>query len=183
MVPVGGAVVTSPLKGYVDAVGKTYAGRASASPIVDLFITLLSMGQNGYRQLLETRKELFEYMRSKLEEFATTHNERVLKTPHNPISLAMTIDSHVEDPTLLGSMLFTRCSSGLRVVVPRNSTKQIGTLRFDSYGAHLNHYPHSYLTMACAVGQTKEEIDKFFVRFEKTLKEYRKEVAKIKNGK
>jgi O-phospho-L-seryl-tRNASec:L-selenocysteinyl-tRNA synthase len=46
MVPVGGAVVTSG-KGntaVVDAVRRGYPGRASISPILDLLITLLSMG-------------------------------------------------------------------------------------------------------------------------------------------
>jgi hypothetical protein len=32
------------------------AGRASASPIIDLFITLLSMGEAGYVELLRQRE-------------------------------------------------------------------------------------------------------------------------------
>jgi hypothetical protein len=35
-------------------------------------------------------------------------------------------------------------------------------------------YPHTYLTMACTIGQTKEEIDRFFERFEKTMKQFKK---------
>ena len=37
-------------------IGNQTEGRASASPLVDLMITLLSMGVNGYNQLLEQRK-------------------------------------------------------------------------------------------------------------------------------
>ena len=43
MTPVGGAVVASPDKGFVESVATTYPGRASAAPIVDLFATLLHM--------------------------------------------------------------------------------------------------------------------------------------------
>lgn len=46
LVPVGGAVVTSGRDNtkIVDAVRKSYPGRASISPVLDLLITLLSMG-------------------------------------------------------------------------------------------------------------------------------------------
>lgn len=64
-----------------------------------------------------------------------------------------------------------------RIVTPK-STRQVADLSFTSYGAHLNNYPHTYLTVAAAIGGSKEEIDKFFVRFEKTFKDYQKEVAK-----
>eukprot|EP00759_Apiculatamorpha_spiralis_P014990 PhF_6_TR21690/c0_g1_i2/m.30972/K03341/SEPSECS; O-phospho-L-seryl-tRNASec:L-selenocysteinyl-tRNA synthase len=53
LVPVGGAVVTSPSKELIDAIAEIYPGRASASPIVDVFITLLSLGKEGYRDLLK----------------------------------------------------------------------------------------------------------------------------------
>lgn len=39
-------------------IGKSYAGRASASPCLDLMMTLLSMGGAGWRRLLREREEL-----------------------------------------------------------------------------------------------------------------------------
>jgi len=45
MVPVGGSIVTSGSKEAVDALAAMYPGRASSQPILDLFITLLSMGE------------------------------------------------------------------------------------------------------------------------------------------
>ena len=57
MVPVGGSIVYSPhKKQIVDKVNKMYPGRASAAPIVDLFVTLLSMGETVLKQLLKERK-------------------------------------------------------------------------------------------------------------------------------
>jgi O-phospho-L-seryl-tRNASec:L-selenocysteinyl-tRNA synthase len=35
--------------------GKPITGRASISPILDLFITLLSLGASGYKKLLQER--------------------------------------------------------------------------------------------------------------------------------
>ena len=68
--------------------------------------------------------------------------ERVLDTPDNPISLAMTLsmlssadagrDAAV---TFLGSMLFARCVSGTRTV-PRGKRQEVGGLVFEGYGAH-----------------------------------------------
>ena len=43
-----------PLKGNTHSLSLT--GRASATPSIDLFITLLSLGSAGYQQLLQQRK-------------------------------------------------------------------------------------------------------------------------------
>ena len=48
-VPVGGAIVAAPRSStyLVEAVNKVYPGRASASPSLDLFMTLLHWGASG----------------------------------------------------------------------------------------------------------------------------------------
>jgi hypothetical protein len=72
------------------------------------------------------------HCRSKLEEVAKKHEERLLVTPHNNISIGMTLSNlskNYEALTLLGSMLFSRCCSGARVVVPSLSPKTVLTLR------------------------------------------------------
>jgi O-phospho-L-seryl-tRNASec:L-selenocysteinyl-tRNA synthase len=43
MVPVGGAIVCSSSREVVDRVAKFYPGRASATPTLDFFITMLQM--------------------------------------------------------------------------------------------------------------------------------------------
>lgn len=98
------------------------------APVLDLFITLLSLGSSGYKKLLQERKvettcifslnnyqELMVYFTSKLKEFASSHKEKLLETPNNPISLAMTLTTlQDQSPTFLGSMLFSRAVSGTR---------------------------------------------------------------------
>ena len=62
-------------------------GRASGGPTLDMFMTLLHLGSNGYQKLIKQRKEVFIYLRQELEKCAKRHGERVLETPHNPISM------------------------------------------------------------------------------------------------
>jgi len=53
MTPVGGSVILSPVKGeksMTKMVSTNYPGRASMSPILDVFITLLQMGKVGYKE-------------------------------------------------------------------------------------------------------------------------------------
>ena len=69
----------------------------------------------------------------------------------------------------LGSMLFTRCVSGTRVV-PRGQLKSVGGIDFAGYGASVNGYPHDYLTAACAVGLSSAELDEFLLRLDKALR-------------
>ena len=56
MVPVGGSIVGSWNKKFVERLSKLYPGRASAAPLIDLCMTLLSMGAAGYKALLTQRK-------------------------------------------------------------------------------------------------------------------------------
>ena len=62
-------------------------GRASGSPTMDLFITLLSLGRAGYRQLLTDRKAMYQYLQQQLSLCAERHGQRLLKTKNNPISV------------------------------------------------------------------------------------------------
>ena len=99
LVPVGGAVVVSPAKNgaLTDAVRKNYPGRASIAPALDVLITLLSLGKNGWREALEKREDAFEYMRERLRLTAEAHGERLLETPGNPISMGVTLSALERD--------------------------------------------------------------------------------------
>merc|ERR1711865_1304091 len=93
LVPVGGAVVTSPSKDIITNIGKLYAGRASGSPTLDLFITMLSMGSNGYTSMLMKRKQLRTEFQTKFEQIAHKWNERLLICPKNTISFGITLNT------------------------------------------------------------------------------------------
>jgi len=64
-----------------------FAGRASSSPAIDVFITLLSLGINGYKTLVTQRKDMYNYLREELGKLAARHGERLLETKNNPISM------------------------------------------------------------------------------------------------
>lgn len=183
LVPVGGSVLASGDESLIGKISKIYPGRASMSPIFDVFVTLLAMGQDGWKELLHTREELRVYFRSQLETVAKECGERVLETQNNPISFGMTLDSFgsgdMKDFSMLGSMLFSRCVSGPRSV-PQGTKKTINGVSFIGYGSHCDHYSHPYLALACAIGQTKEEVDALIARLRKTIGEFRKKQAKPK---
>ena len=68
-------------------------GRASATPSMDLLITLLSWGVSGYKKMLADRKEMFAYLQQKLSACAAECGERLLNTRRNPISMGRTLSS------------------------------------------------------------------------------------------
>jgi O-phospho-L-seryl-tRNASec:L-selenocysteinyl-tRNA synthase len=180
----------SPNLEIIQSVGKVYAGRASSSPIVDLFITLLSMGLSGYKRLLTAREEMLIVFRAKLSEIAAKNGERLLECPSNTISLGITLD-HLVRPrneeeseeqylkavstkiSYFGSMLFKRCVSGTRVV-PRFDVKKMGGQLFVGYGSSTDQYPCAYMTAACAIGGSTSEMTEFLSRLDKTMKEPKK---------
>jgi O-phospho-L-seryl-tRNASec:L-selenocysteinyl-tRNA synthase len=193
MVPVGGAVIAGADPALVGAISKLYPGRASMSPVLDVFVTLLSMGVRGWRALLQQREELLVYFRDRLRAVAANSGERLLECPHNPISVAMTLgtfgtqaagaaaaadaDAARAAVSYFGSMLFSRNVSGARVVAP-GALEKIGGTLFRGYGAHADAYPHAYITFACAIGMTRSEVDVLVERLEATVADFRKQQRK-----
>lgn len=182
MVPVGGALVGSPCPATLARIAQMYPGRASMAPIMDLFITLLSMGRQGLAGLLTQRKAAFDALRVGLEEEAGRVGERLILTPHNPISMALTLGALCggsdATATHLGSMLFSRGVSGTRVV-PLGKSGGVEGMEFKGYGSHCNAYPHGpYLTAAAAMGMTLEDVALFKDRLGRALKDYTKFVEK-----
>jgi hypothetical protein len=94
MVPVGGSLVASPecRPALAAAVAKLYPGRASGGPLVDLLATLLHWGAGGWVAALAAREALYSRLKEDLGRVAAMLGERLLETPGNPISLAITVD-------------------------------------------------------------------------------------------
>lgn len=196
MVPVGGAILAT-CTNFDDLSAKVaslYPGRASSSAMQDLFITLLSMGEDGYLRLLSERSEVMEYLTDKVGAVAVKHGERLLVTPRNRISMGLTLGSFERkeastawdaggvaaaraELSALGAMLFARSVSGTRVVTCVKE-ETLGGIKFAGYGAHMDDYPTTYLSFACAVGITRQEVDTFASRLDKTLKELRSKLEK-----
>ena len=193
MVPVGGAVVTSGRENtrVVEEVRKAYPGRASIAPVLDLFITLLGMGEAGWRQLLDDRDVVYAYMKRKLAEVAREEGERLLETPANPISIGFSLESLArglgEDVdgtkiSFFGSVLFSRCVSGTLVVAP-GVRQTIGGVTFDGWGASCSAYPAGpYFTAAAAIGTTTEDVDRFCAKLKSAFKDFRKKHSRKRGG-
>lgn len=173
MVPVGGAIIGSGNKAFIESVSQTYPGRASATPCIDTFITLLNLGFQGYQNLLSQRTIVFKYLNEQLKILSSKHNERVLDTPHNQISLGMSLSNFQKldqkELTNIGSMLFTRCVSGTRVIPVYSNETIIGPHMFTNFGAHSNNYTCSYLTAAAAIGIKIEDVDTYIKRLDTVL--------------
>jgi O-phospho-L-seryl-tRNASec:L-selenocysteinyl-tRNA synthase len=184
MVPVGGSIVASPSEDVVRRVAKSYPGRASASPALDVFITLLQMGQTGYLELLRRRAQLANgAFRDMVRRVAAKHGERLLETPRNTISFAVTLSANVVDVqpgveaaaeglTAFGSMLFSRGVSGARVV-PRNVRENIEGLELQGFGSSCAAYPTAYFTVACALGVEEKDLALIEERLDSTFKDFK----------
>jgi O-phospho-L-seryl-tRNASec:L-selenocysteinyl-tRNA synthase len=176
LVPVGGSIVLTFDPQLFDKLSHAYPGRASITPTMDLFITLLSMGRKGLLDLIEKRKKIFNLFYEKLEQWAKENNESILSLKQfSPISIAISL-KHLpnEHLTELGSMLFTRRISGARVV--QLGTKQtIDTYEFINYGSHSSNSQYSYLTVAAAIGIEEDDIEIFMKKFNSIYQKLRRD--------
>jgi len=167
LVPVGGAIIAGFDRQLLAEVSKSYPGRASASPTVDMFITLLSLGVAGFKSLLARRKNNLVKLKQDLAHLADRFGLTLLDTKNNTISVAMTVGKEGKAATHIGSMLFTRGVSGTRVVTATN--KVVEGYMFEGWGAHTIKPFNAYLTAAASIGLEDEEIDLFIKRLEKVL--------------
>ncbi|KAL7676763.1 hypothetical protein ACOME3_003012 [Neoechinorhynchus agilis] len=174
MVPVGGSVVFA-YRGDLNALRKSYPGRASMAPSLDF------LGVNGYKCLLQTRKEMYRKLKDRVDVIAAKYNERVLNTPNNPISMAMTLTGFsnrhgLESVTSIGSKLFSRHVTGCRVVpLGQGKITKVDGVDFVNFMSHHASYPHAYLNFAAAIGMNDTDIDRFCKKLDEVLSEYRKE--------
>lgn len=173
MVPVGGTIIAGFDEKFIAKVSQCYPGRASSSPILDLFITFLSVGSKDYLSKIKERKEHFKLLKIGLTEIATKFHLRVLETPGNSISIAISLPlmKDAKSLTELGSKLFLRCVSGTRVIC-NIEHKTISGYEFHGWGSHYDGYPSSYLTAAATVGMTTSDIDQFLQRFTKVMNDW-----------
>ena len=175
MVPVGGSVVACPVEkeGFLRELSNMYPGRASITPILDVFITFLSMGVSGYKELLADRYDNRTLLLQGLGEFCTKHGGYLIKSPGNDISTALSLPILQENPkfrSFFGAMLFQRNISGCRVVSvnrPGEVTKLSGH-SFANWGSHSSEWPATYVTVACALGMKRSDIRVFLDKLDKT---------------
>ena len=174
----------------VSEVATRYPGRASVQPTKDLFITLLSMGKAGFRQLLSDREQLNKDMREGVWTLASELGERPIGSTSNPISMGITLNRSVfylapvleivvlirielveyrldgmlmrgdDAVTSLGSMLFARGVTGARTISGGKS-KAVSGYSFDNYGASANSFRVPYITFAAAIGGSMDEFNEF----------------------
>ncbi|RNE97981.1 SLA/LP autoantigen-like protein [Trypanosoma rangeli] len=185
LVPVGGAVLSG--KTYlVERAAALYAGRASISPVMDLFITALSLGRCGFQQLWESRYKVFGTLQQRLRRFAKVRGEILLDDegedytaalppcpacvrPRNDISLAVSMHTvgGAANAKAIGARLFRSAVTGPRVIVPDQVAKPLCGLPFRNYGMHTDEVPPCpMLVMACGIGMTLEEVHKVMQRLE-----------------
>jgi len=172
MVPVGGAVIAGFDKKLIGEISSSYPGRANMTPSLDVFITLLSMGVRGYKQLLNIRKQLFSSLCSQLEQLQTRYPVRVMRSKNNTISVALALEFGSDESrgqlTSVGSMLFTRGVSGTRVVTGSDN-KCVEGVMFAGWGSHSDSCQTAYLTAAAGIGMNQLDLDRFYKRLEKVL--------------
>jgi len=168
LTPVGGSIIFSASKGedaITTKIAKNYPGRASMSPVLDLFITLLEIGKSGYMRLIKGQEDNFDLLVSELEKFGNEREMEVLG--YNGVSVAISLerfsctkDGDNKHLVELGSRLFRRNISGPRVVpCDGKNEKKISCHNFKNYGSSYDAYPQPYLALASAIGMERREIE------------------------
>lgn len=157
LTPVGGALLASPSKEKIEKISQTYAGRASASPVVNFLISMLSMGIHGYEDLIQQQRENHALLENLLKELARKIDERVMDI-FNPVAKAMTLEK-VKKKHLyqLGGALYNLRVTGPRVYNPEKK----------SFGTCMEEYPTPYIVMNAAIGASRKDIKTAVSRLEK----------------
>ncbi|MFX1264178.1 MAG: O-phosphoseryl-tRNA(Sec) selenium transferase [Promethearchaeota archaeon] len=142
--PVGASIAVTPQPKIKEWIAETYAGRATAAPVVQTLAAMLAVAQEGYSKLREEQKENREFLERKLKEIADSAKQRVLSV-ENPIACAMTLDGLPARE--VGARLYGRRVTGPRVVEK------------GAFGSCIDNYPHDYLVMNAAIGASRSDVE------------------------
>lgn len=157
LTPIGGAVIASPNKEIITKISQAYAGRASATPIVNFLISMLSLGISGYQYLIKTQKNNRVLLEEKLKKTANKLNERVLDI-FNPVAVALSLKNlKKEQLYAIGGNLYNLRVTGPRVYNPDDN----------NFGVCCDEYPTPYIVMNAAIGAEPNDIINAVERFEK----------------
>ena len=152
MAPVGGSIVVSPKPIIIEWTADTYAGRATAAPVVQTLSALLSLGLDRYRDLQKQQIENLAILRERLQAVADSHDQRVLDVI-NPVAYALTMNGFdVQD---IGARLYNARVTGPRAV------------EAGAFGSCVDNYPHSYIVMNAAIGARREDIETATTKLDK----------------
>ncbi|GIQ82613.1 O-phosphoseryl-tRNA(Sec) selenium transferase [Kipferlia bialata] len=150
----------------------SYPGRASGAEVMDLFCTLLGLGESGWKEVLEQRIDVRAYLTAEVTVLCNRHSDHLTLLPikHNDISCAVVFKEMGEDQCKqVGSRMFVRGVTGSRVWVTQTEDKLIGPVSFRAWGSHHSEWTAPYITFATAVGMTRSEVDKGLSVFEECL--------------
>ncbi|MFX1443129.1 MAG: O-phosphoseryl-tRNA(Sec) selenium transferase, partial [Promethearchaeota archaeon] len=164
LTPVGGAVIASPYEEVITKISQSYAGRASAAPVVNFLISMLSLGISGYQCLIKQQQSNRKILEEKLKETAKKLNERVLEI-FNPIAVAVSLENlKKEQLDTLGGALYNLRVTGPRVYYSGKPDETV-------FGTCCKSYPTPYIVMNAAIGAKEEDILSAVERFEKAYKQ------------
>jgi O-phospho-L-seryl-tRNASec:L-selenocysteinyl-tRNA synthase len=164
LTPIGGAVIASPREEIITKVSQAYAGRASATPIVNFLISMLSLGIKGYERMLLEQQQNRKLLEEKLQTLATKLDERIMKI-FNPVAVAMSLNNlKKEQLTALGGALYNLRVTGPRVYNPREKV----------FGTCCEDYKQPYIVMNAAIGAQSKDIILAIERLEKAYSQIRK---------
>ncbi|MHA1370782.1 MAG: O-phosphoseryl-tRNA(Sec) selenium transferase, partial [Promethearchaeota archaeon] len=153
LTPVGGAIACSPSPDKILQLGKVYAGRASAQPLVQFLVAILTIGMDGYKKLMAQQAENRKFLEKNVKELADELDQRVLKV-NNPIAIAMTLNGI---PRKIGGMLYNLRTTGPRVVYP------------GEFGSCHDNYPVPYMTLNAGIGARKSDFTNLIDKLKKAF--------------
>jgi O-phospho-L-seryl-tRNASec:L-selenocysteinyl-tRNA synthase len=157
LTPVGGAIIASPSEDIITKISQAYAGRASATPVVNFLISMLSLGIEGYQQLLEEQQKNRKLLEDKMQKAAEKIDERILKV-FNPVAVAMSLNNLKKEQLFaLGGALYNLRVTGPRVYNPEESI----------FGTCCEDYTTPYIVLNAAIGAKTYDIISAVDRFEK----------------
>jgi len=137
---------------------------STSLPKNQFLISILSLGINGYKKLIDEQKKNRVYLEIELRKIADKIGEKLLNV-FNPVAVAMTLNNlKGYNLELLGGALYNLRVTGPRVLDPTVKT----------FGMCCDNYPHAYIVMNSAIGATKKDIDLTIERFEKSYDQFTK---------
>ncbi|MHA1298381.1 MAG: O-phosphoseryl-tRNA(Sec) selenium transferase [Candidatus Helarchaeota archaeon] len=153
---IGGAIVASPNKDFLEKINQTYAGRGNAAPVVQFLAAILTLGISKYERLRDEQEANLKLLKNSLSKIADKYGERILEI-ENPVAVAISMNNR--NPKKVGAALYTLRATGPRALTP------------EDWGSSYTNYKTPYLVLNAAIGSKKSDIIQIVERLDKALEQ------------
>ncbi|KAK9717114.1 O-phosphoseryl-tRNA(Sec) selenium transferase, SepSecS [Popillia japonica] len=160
LVPSGSSLVTSFDEDVIGRIAKTYPGRASSNSTIDIFITLVSLGKNGYSKFLDDKDCIQQYFQELLGKLVEKYKIFIKNYGSSATSVVLYFNENIDNLSLLEEEILRFVRNVNISLIMTQEDRMVLDHRFEDWGTHGVACTKPFVVFQLSLYTSKDDIDR-----------------------